>query len=207
MAGPDMGSIEQRMHDILARPETGPQVTLAALRELDLVPPIDGHKVRNFDPSDFSDLVNPTDLDGVTLAAPLVHLDPNTPFMTDGATGRSRLYSTDTGIATGGTAAQPAYFRLPGLPDKYPYLIIYFDGRQGGQQFTATLDLEVYSSGGSVRITATNNPLEMILSYGATNGARVQVPISLTTTADGYATVFVQRIAQTGFDWYGVDLR
>ena len=49
MTGPDIGTIspiEQRMHDILARPEIGPQATLAALRDLDLVPPADGYEVR-----------------------------------------------------------------------------------------------------------------------------------------------------------------
>ena len=207
MTEPDIGTIspiEQRMRDILARiAEIGPQATLAALRELDLVPPADGYEVRTLEPAD---------LVGVApLAAPLVHLDPNTPFKTDGATGRSSVYSTDTYIATGGTATYPAYFRLPSFPELYPYLHIYFHGRPAGKQFTATLDMQVYTSGGSVRISATNNPVDTILFHGATGGARVRVPINLTTNVSspvsGYGGVFIQRVGQTGFDWYGVDLQ
>lgn len=201
MAGPDIGTnspIEQRMHDILARPEIGPQATLAALRELDLVPPADGYEVRTLEPAE---------LDGVAPAASLVHLDPNTPFKTDGATGRSSVYSTNTIIATGGTETSPAFFRLPSFPDLNPYLYIYFHGRPAGKQFTATLDMQVYSSGGSVRISATNNPIATILSHGATGGARVRVPIIFTTTAEGYGGVFIERVGQTGFDWYAVDLQ
>ncbi|MFE3445178.1 hypothetical protein ACFXNW_19280 [Nocardia sp. NPDC059180] len=210
MAELDVGTnipIEQRMYDILARPGSGPQATLAALRELNLVPPADGFTMRTLEPADFSSVIAADDLDGVALAAPLVHLDPNTPFKMDGATGRSSVYSTDTSIATGGTATNPAYFRLPSFPESSPYLIIYFHGRQSGKQFTATLDLEVFSSGGSVRISATNNPLAVILSHAATGGARVRVPVNFTTTADGYGSLLIQRIGQTGFDWFGVDLQ
>ena len=205
MSASDIGTIspaEQRMLDILARKEIGPQATLAALREAELVPQADGYKVRT---------LKPADLVGVTPhAAPLVRLDPNTPFKTDGATGRSSVYSTDTYIATGGNATNPSYFRLPSFPEYFPYLHMYFAGRQAGKQFTATLDMQVYSSGGSVQITATNNPIATILSHAATGGARVRVPIILTTNASGpvsgYGGVFIQRIGQTGFDWYGVDL-
>jgi hypothetical protein len=206
MTASDIGAIspiEQRMLDILARPEIGPQATLAALREAELVPPADGYEVRTLEPADLVAVAAPP-------APPLVHLDPNAAFKTDGATGRSSVYSTDTYIATGGNATNPSYFRLPSFPEYFPYLHMYFAGRQAGKQFTATLDMQVYSSGGSVQITATNNPFATILSHAATGGARVRVPIILTTNASGpvsgYGGVFIQRIGQTGFDWYGVDL-
>jgi len=47
----DIGAIspaEQRMRDILSRPEIGPQARLAALREAGLVPPADGYEVRGW---------------------------------------------------------------------------------------------------------------------------------------------------------------
>lgn len=139
------------MLDILSRPEIGPQATLAALREAELVPPADGYEVRTLEQADLE--IGPHDPGRLPLPIPilpLVHLDPNTPFKTDGATGRSSVYSTDTYIATGGNATNPSYFRLPSFPEYFPYLHMYFAGRQAGKQFTATLDMQVYSSGGAV---------------------------------------------------------
>jgi hypothetical protein len=55
MTASDMDAIspaEQRMLDILSRPEIGPQATLAALREAGLVPPADGCEVRTLEPVD-----------------------------------------------------------------------------------------------------------------------------------------------------------
>ena len=140
------------------------------------------------------------------LAPPLVHLDPNTPFKTDGATGRSHLYSSDTSISTGATTAYHPFFRLPSLPQLQPTLMIFFEGRPAGRQFTATLDMRVYSSGGSVQITAIDNLYATIVSHAATGGAPVRVPIFFTTRADGYGALLIVRI-DGGWDWFGVDLQ
>lgn len=179
--------MHDRLREALADRDTEP---MYVLRELGLLPTEDltAHDAKTTD---------------VTPAAPIVHIDPQTLHRTDGATGVTGVYVQDTLISTEST---PPYLRLPSFPEYFPYLIIYFMGRPAGRQFTATLDVQVYSSGGSIRIGATNNPTDTILSHSATGGARVKVPIVFTTTADGFASVILQRIGETGFDWHGVDL-
>jgi hypothetical protein len=183
----------ERMRNVFAGPEIASLETLAALRELGLVPPADGHDEQMFVPDkDFAP------------AAAITHLDPHTLHRTDGATGVSGVYVAETYIST---ESDPPYLRLPSFPEASPYLIIYFMGRAAAAQFTATLDMQVFSTGGSVRITATNSPAATILSNAATGGARVRVPIFFTTTGDGFASLLIQRIGETGFDWFGVDLQ
>jgi hypothetical protein len=63
MTASDMGAIspaEQRILDILSRPEIGPQATLAALREAALVPPADGNEVRTLGAADVEMIPIPT---------------------------------------------------------------------------------------------------------------------------------------------------
>jgi hypothetical protein len=198
----DMGAIspaEQRMLDILSRPEIGPQATLAALREAALVPPADGYEVRTLHPADL--VVDPRVIE--LAPAPLVHLDPRRPFKADG-TNRAGVHATDTEIVTWGN---PSHFKLPSSPQYFPYLNIFFwRPAQAGQQFTATLDMQVYR--GTVQIKAAYNPLDIRLS----RGARVPVPITLTlgptgSLGEGFGSVSIQRMGESGFYWYGVDLR
>src|SRR5262245_15425912 len=123
MTASDIGAIspaEQRMLDILSRPEIGPQATMAALREAELVPQADGYEVRTFEQADIeistthlSTHIQVQTIPPELLHPPLVHLDPNTPFMTDGATGRSSIHATDAEVSTGGTYTYPAKYKLP----------------------------------------------------------------------------------------------
>jgi hypothetical protein len=214
MTASDIGAFspaERRMLDILSRPEIGPQATLAALREAGLVPPAEGYEVRTLEQADIEigihDPLRVHPIPPELLHPPLVHLDPNTPFKTDGATGRSWIHATDAEITTGGYPTFPAQFKLPrhAQYSPSPYLVIVFLGRAAGQQFTATVDMKVYR--GSVQIKATNNPVAMTLS----THARVPVKIPLTTVAsgslEGYGSVIIESIGESGFYWYGVDLR
>jgi hypothetical protein len=213
MTASDTGAIspaEQRMLDILSRPEIGPQATLAALREAGLVPSADGYEVRTLEQADLE--IGPHDPSRLPPPIPipippLVHLDPNTPFKTDGATGRSSIYATDAEVTTGGYPAFPARFKLPSHAQYFPspYLVIVFSGRAAGQQLIATVDMQVYR--GSVQLKATNNPVAMTLP----THARVRVKIPLATYAvggfDGWGSVSIESIGESGFYWYGLDLR
>jgi hypothetical protein len=101
------------------------------------------------------------------------------------------------------TEAEPPYLRLPSVPELNPYLIAYLFGFPSGETRNVLVDMQVFSAGGSVRLTATGNPTGVTVGF---TSFPIAVPISLTTTADGFASVFVQRNGQTGFDWHSVDV-
>jgi hypothetical protein len=140
MTASDMGAIspaEHRIRDILSRPEIGPQARLAALREAGLVPPADGYEVRTLDAADVEMIPIPhvPHVPVVPLAAPLVHLDPNTPVKTVYKAGRSWIQATDCTFSTKGN---PSYIRLPSEPKYDPDLLIFFDDRPVDQKCIAT---------------------------------------------------------------------
>jgi hypothetical protein len=216
----DMGAIspaERPILDILSRPEIGPQARLAALREAGLVPPADGYEVRTLELADVEMMPIPH-VPVVPHAAPLVHLDPNTPVKRGYKSGRSWIQATD---ATFSTKGDPSYIRLPSSPQYDPYLFIFFDDRPVDQQCIATLDMRVYR--GTVRIMATDNlysfgSVEHRVSHEVTGGARVRVTVDVKCkgmltpglgVVAGYGLVHIERTPdnpESGFYWYGVDL-
>jgi hypothetical protein len=161
---------------------------LATLRELQLLPAADVQEIA----------AEGLDFDR-GLREATVHVDPQRPHQ-DGVTG---LYVAEAYL---NTEASPPYLRLPSFPELSPYLIVYFFGLPSAIQHTALVDMEVFSAGGSVRITATNNPSAVLVTHSGTGGERVTVPVRFTTTSDGFASLLLQRVDQTGFDWFGTDL-
>jgi hypothetical protein len=148
MTASDMGAInptERSMHDILSRPDIGPQARLAALREAGLEPPADGYEVRD----EVRDVVRDIELTDVEIpripdvtvvprAAPLVHLSPNTPVKTVYKNGRSWIHARDVTFSTGGN---PSYIKLPSEPQYNPDLVMFFWDRPVDQQCIATLEV------------------------------------------------------------------
>ena len=134
-------------------------------------------------------------------AGAVAHIDPRQPRATATLAGaRMGMYVTDCSLST---EAEPPYLRLPSFPQLNPYLIAYLFGFPSGETRNVLVDMQVFSAGGSVRLTATGNPTGVTVGF---TSFPIAVPISLTTTAEGFASVFVQRNGQTGFDWHSVDV-
>jgi hypothetical protein len=223
MTASDMGAIspaEHRIRDILSRPEIGPQARLAALREAGLVPPADGYEVRTLDAADVEMIPIPhvPHVPVVPLAAPLVHLDPNTPVKTVYKAGRSWIQATDCTFSTKGN---PSYIRLPSEPKYDPDLLIFFDDRPVDQKCIATLDMRVHR--GTVSIWATDElhtspQFVRDVSHEITGGARTRVTFDVFCqglpevgrgVVAGHGVVWIMRSPdhpESGCYWYGVDL-
>jgi hypothetical protein len=208
------------MLDILSRPDIGPQARLAALREAGLVPPADGYEVRDLELADveISRISRISDIPVVPHAAPLVHLDPNTPQKTVYKNGRSWIQAKD---ATFSTKGNPSYIKLPSGPQYDPDLLIFFWDRPVDQQCIATLDMQVYR--GTVSIWATDElhawpQFVRDVSHGITGGARTRVTVDVTCkglpteglgVVAGYGIVWIMRsrdYPESGCYWYGIDL-
>jgi hypothetical protein len=181
----------EHLRRILAEPEND---KFSALRAQGLIPDEAGRESQEFMVGDTSTF----DLGSVK-----VHLDPQSPHATDSGTGVFGTFASDAYVNTEGA---PPYIRLPSFPEYSPYLISWFFGLTPATQYTALVDMQVYSVGGSVRISAVENPSVVLVTNAGTGGARVSVPIILTTRADGYGSLLLQRVGETGFDWLGVDL-
>lgn len=131
----------------------------------------------------------------------VAHLDPRRPRAEATLAGaRVGMYVSDCYLDT---EAEPPYLRLPSFADHSPFLIAYLLGFPPGETRNALVDLQVFSAGGSVRLTATGNPTGVTVGF---TSFPVAVPIGLTTTAEGFASIFVQRVGETGFDWHAVDV-
>ena len=101
------------------------------------------------------------------------------------------------------TEAEPAYLRLPSFSSSFPYLIAYLLGFPPGTTRNVLVRMQVFSTGGTVRLTGTGNPTAVTVGF---TSFPISVPISVKTTASGFASVLVQRNGQTGFDWHAVDV-
>ncbi|MGW6129125.1 hypothetical protein ACWFNE_03775 [Cellulomonas sp. NPDC055163] len=100
------------------------------------------------------------------------------------------------------TEAQPAYHRLPSFSTHFPYHIVYLLGFPANEAHTVNVTLQVFSAG-TVRITGTGSPAAVVVGQSS---IRLTVPVEVRTTAGGFASVMVQRVGQTGFDWFGADV-
>jgi len=97
----------------------------------------------------------------------------------------------------------PGNLRLPSFSSHLPYLIAYLLGFPPGTNRNLLVRMQVFPTGGTVRLTGTGNPTAVTVGF---TSFPVSVPISVTTTASGFASVLVQRNGQTGFDWHAVDV-
>jgi hypothetical protein len=101
------------------------------------------------------------------------------------------------------TEASPAYHRLPSFSQYSPYHIVYLLGFGPNQTHTVNITIQVYSTGGSVRITTTGNSTAMVLGQSS---VPLTIPVTLKTTAQGFASILIQRVGATGFDWFAADV-
>ena len=179
----------QQIIDMIARPYTD---VLALLREQEILPSVsEGRETRFVVGERIAD----------KLREPILRIDPAAPHkVVDAAT--AGLYAASADV---NTESSPPYIRLSSSPAVSPYLILYFQGLTSEIQHRVAVDIQVFSSGGAIRIEATGNPVIMLVSHSATNGAPVTVPVTFTINA-GYGAVLLQRVGETGFNWFGASL-
>ena len=184
-------SVREQLRELVARPGTD---VLAALRELRLLPSADDQETRVLAAEDFA-----SDRERRSARA---HLEPRLPVQVEGATGAS-LYAGRSDL---NTLVFPSILRLSRSPELNPFLLLYFFGHAPSTPHTVFVDMQVLSTGGGVRITATNNPDELLVTQVGTDGARVSVPVPLTTDATGNASLMMLLDDQTELDWFGAEL-
>jgi hypothetical protein len=183
-------SVREQLRELVGRPATD---VVAALRELRLLPSADDQETRVLAAEDFA-----SDRDRRSARA---HLEPRLPSQVEGATGAS-LYASRSEL---NTVIFPSILRLLGSPQLHPFLLLYFFGHAPSTPHTVFVDMQVLSTGGSVRIH-TSNPEELLVTQAGTEGARVSVPVPLTTDPLGDAILMLVLDDQTEVDWFGAEL-
>lgn len=181
----------EQLRDVVARPGTD---VLVSLRELELLPSDDDQETRSLAAEDLAFDRDPR--------SALAHIDPQRPHQIVGSTGAT-LYAKGCDLNTFGS---PAFMRFSRLSQLVPFLILDVEGLAPGTRHTAVVDLQVVSTGGSITISATNNPARSVVTHQNTGGARVSVPVALTTTPGGGAVLLVMVDNQTELDWFGADI-
>jgi hypothetical protein len=185
-------SVREQLRELVARPGTD---VLAALRELRLLPSADDQKTRVLAAEDLA-----SDRDRQSARA---HLEPRLPLQVEGSTGAS-LIATHSALDT---IVFPSILRLSNPPEQpSSLLLLYFFGHAPSTPHTVYVDMQVLSTGGGARITATNNPDELQVTHAATAGARVSVPVPLMTDPLGNASLSMLLLDQTEVDWFGAEL-
>ena len=96
------------------------------------------------------------------------------------------------------TEAEPAYHRLPSFSSHNPYHIVYLFKFPPNQARTVNVTLQVYSAG-TVRISGTGSTA--VLTVGQSS-IPITVPVGVRTTNEGFASIFIQRNGEVGFDWF-----
>lgn len=194
------GSAASRLREILAAPEGGD--VLDQLTRAGLVTTRDGlssYDVIAATPDrDLAAVV----LDGAVAAATAAigRVDPRQSRATLSGGRTLGMYVQDCLIST---EASPAYHRLPSFPQYSPYHIVYLMGFGANETHTVNVTLQVYSAGGSVTITTTGSPSAMTLGQSS---VPLTIPVTVRTTAQGFASIFIQRVGATGFDWFAADV-
>jgi hypothetical protein len=100
------------------------------------------------------------------------------------------------------TEAKPPYHRLPSFNTHSPYHIVYLFKFAASESRTVQVSLQVYSAG-TVRITGTGS--SAALTVGQTS-VPITVPVGVKTTSQGFASILIQRVGPTGFDWFAADV-
>ena len=116
------------------------------------------------------------------------------------------VYTLHAKVNTVFSAPLPPYIRFesfPGVPSLPRHLFLFFTGLPPDTQHTVAVDLQVFTGGGIVGITATNSPVEVRVRKSATP---VTVPVAFTTTAEGFSGVHLSPVDQTEFDWFAASL-
>ncbi len=100
------------------------------------------------------------------------------------------------------TEAEPAYHRMSSSPSDFPYHIVYLLGFAPGEAHTVLVTLQVFSAG-TVRITGTGVTAPLTLGQSS---VPLTVPVGLTTSAEGFASISIQRTGPSGFDWFSAEV-
>jgi hypothetical protein len=101
---------------------------------------------------------------------PVLRIDATAPHHVVGAT-VAGVYSLHANVNTVLSAPLPPYIRFenfPGAPSLPRRLFLFFFGLPLDTQHTVAVDLQVFTTGGIVAITATNSSVEVRVSKSAT---------------------------------------
>ena len=135
----------------------------------------------------------------------VLHIDAAAPHHVVGPT-VAGVYILYANVNTVLSAPLPPYVRFesfPGAPSLPRHLFFFFIGLLADTPHTVAVDLQVFTTGGTVAITATNSPVEVLVRKSATP---VTVPVAFTTNAEGFSGVHLNPVDETGFDWFGASL-
>jgi hypothetical protein len=109
-------------------------------------------------------------------------------------------------VNTEGLGRLPPYLRFEpssGAPQLLQYLVCFFMGLPAETQHTVAVDMWVSSASGKVRITATESPVEVLVSHSENP---VTVPVAFTTNENGSGILLLRPVDETSFDWFGASL-
>ena len=135
----------------------------------------------------------------------MLRIDATAPHNVVGST-VAGVYTLYANVNTGLSAPLPPYIRFesfPGAPFLPRHLFLFFTGLPPDTQHTVAVDMQVFTTGGIIGITATKSPVEVRVSKSA---APVTVPVAFTTNAEGSSGVHLNPVDETGFDWFGASL-
>jgi hypothetical protein len=135
----------------------------------------------------------------------VLRIDATAPYHAVGSV-VAGLYTLHANVNTVFSAPLPPYVRFERFPGasllpRHPFL--FFTGLPPDTRHTVTIDLQVFTTAGTVRITATKSPFEVLVNKSATP---VTVPVAFTTNAEGSSSVHLNPVDDTGFDWFGASL-
>jgi hypothetical protein len=96
------------------------------------------------------------------------------------------------------TEAEPAYHRLPSFSSHNPYHIVYLLNFPPNESHTVNVTLQVFSAG-TVSISGTGSPAALTVGQSS---LPLSVPVGVRTTGEGFASIFIRRNGEVGFDWF-----
>jgi hypothetical protein len=70
------------------------------------------------------------------------------------------------------------------------------------ESHTVQVSLQVFSAG-TVTITGTGSSATLTVGQSS---VPLTVPVGVKTTSEGFASILIQRVGLTGFDWFAADV-
>jgi hypothetical protein len=140
----------------------------------------------------------------VAAAPPFAHIDPRRPHVDN----RAGLYAISPSYLL--TTSEPPQIVTNGSTDGFAQLCIYGMALGPNTQGVMSVDLKIGNTGhgpGNVEITATNNPVMMILTGAATGYDRVNVQVPFRSRQDGTVVACLRpSTVNDGFAWLGAHI-
>jgi hypothetical protein len=130
------------------------------------------------------------------------HLDPRQPHQIVESVSAG-LFANQCNL---NSLASPPFMFLARSKDGNSLLILEFGGLTPETRHIAVIDMQMDSTEGGVRISATNNPAWSLVTHERTGGAQVSVPVAFTTRDDGGALLLFVLDDGAECFWFGTDI-